>query len=916
MMCRRSKIAYLIFNYGAEMKRYCPFFILGVLAVLLAAASSHASVEALCFSDYFLRTEGKPQVELRTFKGIIDGPATIKVYNINYINSETEGISSAVIKLNGKLIFGPNNFEEYFDYLEETVILNQGDNSLKVLLRSKPYSKIKIEVTQHVKTKVSCPIADPFFIIAGVQTPIIITAFIPESPLILDNVELIELNDDGMPLNYLGKLNDSGFDGDARAGDQVFTFALNLNKTKGNSVKLQVAANYYGALSKETANLIIPIISIPIIENNSQYNQFVDDIFLALRDTRNNFNILSNPSIAPEQFSEYLSLIVDKLLHVYGNLEAIYRYETHSPSNWPWWLDYAPILGGLIKKARKAHEEKTLIENYDPNKPDPRTPGITWLEDIGFDLSDPNEREAASLYYEEWNLDSSYHDARRESAFVILRELVGQGTDLIGRGIGELYELGPLTIKALQFGLKKFIDIFKIKETNAMCLMVGEVEESEILQVPIGIHDIIFTFEKDQERAIGRNIPVRPDSPFSITIAPGEIKDFGGPEVAAWPMFGHDPQHTGRSSFVGPQSSNLLWRRQFLNNFYQQSPIVGPDNTIYISANHYDPNSHDPYHFSAYLKAIYPNGTLKWQLKIGDIASSTPAIGTNNIIYTTSLIYDPTINPYKYSFYLNAVNLDGVLKWRIELGKTFDYMAKSSPVLNNDNIIYITTEQGMLYSINPDGTLRWKKSIPNNCRNTPAIDSSGVIYITSNAAIYAYNPDGTLKFYRKFVTYGGAGCSSPSIGPNGEIYFGAQTSAFGAPISYEVIALDSNGANLWRTAVEGIITSPPSIDGNGHIYVVTYGRNEYYHLYSLNNDGSINWSLMNIGRGRSPGKNPPTIDASDTVYVCVPGRIYAIDQNKMIKWQTSGDICISQPAINSNRTLYVVGINYLWAFSP
>jgi len=49
-----------------------------------------------------------------------------------------------------------------------------------------------------------------------------------------------------------------------------------------------------------------------------------------------------------------------------------------------------------------------------------------------------------------------------------------------------------------------------------------------------------------------------------------------------WPAFLHDPQHTGRSPFVGPQEGNVQWKFITLGDV-SSSPAIGMDCTIYVA---------------------------------------------------------------------------------------------------------------------------------------------------------------------------------------------------------------------------------------------------------------------------------------------------------------------------------------------
>ena len=82
-------------------------------------------------------------------------------------------------------------------------------------------------------------------------------------------------------------------------------------------------------------------------------------------------------------------------------------------------------------------------------------------------------------------------------------------------------------------------------------------------------------------------------------------------DVSPWPMFGHDPQHTGQSPYIGPETNNLKWTTDYLGLWDDLSPAIGPDGTIYVFSG---------YIGKKYLNAINNDGSLKWVRLFCDIA--------------------------------------------------------------------------------------------------------------------------------------------------------------------------------------------------------------------------------------------------------------------------------------------------------
>lgn len=72
-----------------------------------------------------------------------------------------------------------------------------------------------------------------------------------------------------------------------------------------------------------------------------------------------------------------------------------------------------------------------------------------------------------------------------------------------------------------------------------------------------------------------------------------------------WPMFQHDPRHSGRSPYVGPDSVQLIWTRE-TTHWIETSPAIGPDGTIYVCADR------------GGLSALRPDGSIKWYFEIDE----------------------------------------------------------------------------------------------------------------------------------------------------------------------------------------------------------------------------------------------------------------------------------------------------------
>ena len=360
-----------------------------------------------------------------------------------------------------------------------------------------------------------------------------------------------------------------------------------------------------------------------------------------------------------------------------------------------------------------------------------------------------------------------------------------------------------------------------------------------------------------------------------------EYTTFGGRlDTGAWPMYRHDPQHTGRSPYAGRGGGNLRWRYQTSSKIYS-SPSIGSDGTIYNASLYGD------------LYAFNSDGSLKWQYKLNlHNVWSSPAIGADGTLYIGSpQTWTGTYDPYFY-----AINPNGTLKWRVGVGDGIG----DSPAIGSDGTIYAGSIDGILYAFTTDGNQKWKFYTNDEIfGSSPAIDPNDTIYIGSyDHYLYAVNPDGTLKW--RYLT-GGKIYSSPALGDDGTIYFGSD--------DQYVYALNSNGTLKWRYQTGYNVRSSPAIDVDGTIYI---GSEDDY-LYALNFNGTLKWRYQTGGQIVSS----PAVGADGTVFFgSKDDYLYALNPNGTLKWryQTADDIDCVTPAIGPDGTVYVGSVDgYFYA---
>lgn len=338
------------------------------------------------------------------------------------------------------------------------------------------------------------------------------------------------------------------------------------------------------------------------------------------------------------------------------------------------------------------------------------------------------------------------------------------------------------------------------------------------------------------------------------------------PELS-WPMYCHDPYHTGRSPYSTANNppDHIKWVFNTGKVSFYGDVAVGADGTIYAAANG--------------LFAVWPNGTLKWYFPVNGWCEGCPAISDEGIIYIGCSMHSPS---YLYALYPN-----GQLEWRYGVGGE---EVKSSPVLGADGTIFYGSGHS-IRALYPNGTLRWDYRTGHLVYSSPAIGTDGTVYCGSHDTyLYALYPNnGSMKW--KYKT-GNWIRLSPCIGDDGTIYCVSDDEY--------LYALRPNGTLKWKTKVEG--GASPTIASDGTIYA---GMST---LFAINpGDGSVKWTFP---VGGEIVMSAAVTSAEGTIYFGMTlsgydGYLIAVNPNGTEQWRTEIDHCESVPAIGADGTIYI-----------
>ncbi len=238
----------------------------------------------------------------------------------------------------------------------------------------------------------------------------------------------------------------------------------------------------------------------------------------------------------------------------------------------------------------------------------------------------------------------------------------------------------------------------------------------------------------------------------------------------------------------------------------------------------------------------------------------------------------------------NTSNNPMKVKWTYEM---YGHDYHCSPVIDDEGIIYVARHE--LFSLYPNGTLKWTYDYPWRSEGAPAIDQNGIIYFTTRGGgtryLYAvYSDNGTLKW--KYHAGGKDITSSPAIGDDGTIYFGDW---YGW-----IHAVYPNGTMKWKYKTGNVITGSAAIGPDGIVYIGSHD-DRVYALYP--NNGTVKWSF----KTGSWVHGSPSIGSDGTIYIgSDDDNLYALHPDNGTEiWSCNIGGTWSSPVIDENGILYV-----------
>ncbi|MEN8135488.1 MAG: PQQ-binding-like beta-propeller repeat protein [Thermodesulfobacteriota bacterium] len=345
--------------------------------------------------------------------------------------------------------------------------------------------------------------------------------------------------------------------------------------------------------------------------------------------------------------------------------------------------------------------------------------------------------------------------------------------------------------------------------------------------------------------------------------------------AAQWGMHRHDAQHTNSTAYSGPTRISEKW--SFQDEITNGGVAIADDGTIYFVDGYRSRN----------LYVLNPDGTVKQIYDLyangyGGGCCTRPVIGPDGTIYVSAngiVAFNPDLtvkwhNPSYGSFCCGSMSLgpDGSLylvegeldvldaqtgawKWSSSLDRNEDWINWAPATSNDGSKVYITTQHNVYAVSSVDGAAIWDHAIDNPGSSSAVVAANGDVYV----------PDGNdiLVITERPAPKQGITQRKISVGTSQETVFEIAMAADGslASVTYNTVDLniydyadsatggklymiDPNQDIVWSAPIEAEVipnwtmTYVPLIDANNNVYLGTVDSANMAHVYGFDANGN------------------------------------------------------------------------------
>ncbi len=234
--------------------------------------------------------------------------------------------------------------------------------------------------------------------------------------------------------------------------------------------------------------------------------------------------------------------------------------------------------------------------------------------------------------------------------------------------------------------------------------------------------------------------------------------------------------------------------------------------------------------------------------------------------------------------FLYSLNSNGTLRWELALGSAI----VATPSLGADGLAYVGTVAGMVFAVTPAGKIQWQYNATSSIEASLALGVDDTLFVACmDGRLLALTTQGQLRWS---YTAKGAIHSSPIVGPDSSVYL--------ADRAGWLHAVSQAGLPLWQFNIGAPVEGSPIIGEDGVILLGALDRR----VYAFRSDGTKLWSY---DTGHSI-YGAPAAAVDGTIYVGTEGgRLCALSTLGTNLWRYVLDSPVgsSAPAVASDGTI-------------